>query len=43
MKNKIELQWVQVLSEGWAHPLTGFMREDEYLQTLHFGCLRKNG
>ena len=32
-----------MLSEGWAHPLTGFMREDEYLQTLHFGFIRKNG
>lgn len=29
---KIDLQWVQVLSEGWASPLRGFMREREYLQ-----------
>lgn len=29
---EVELQWVQVLSEGWAYPLKGFMREDEYLQ-----------
>lgn len=35
----VELQWLQVLSEGWAHPLTGFMREKEYLQTLHFNCI----
>ncbi|XP_030372432.1 bifunctional 3'-phosphoadenosine 5'-phosphosulfate synthase isoform X2 [Scaptodrosophila lebanonensis] len=35
----VELQWVQVLSEGWAYPLRGFMREDEYLQTLHFNTL----
>lgn len=28
----VDLQWVQVLAEGWATPLTGFMREDEYLQ-----------
>lgn len=28
-----------MLSEGWAHPLTGFMREKEYLQTLHFNCI----
>ena len=28
----VELQWVQILSEGWAFPLKGFMREDEYLQ-----------
>lgn len=31
--------FLQVLSEGWAHPLTGFMREEEYLHSLHFSCL----
>lgn len=36
----VEQQWLQVLSEGWAYPLRGFMREDEYLQTLHFNCIR---
>lgn len=36
---KYDLQWLQVLSEGWATPLTGFMREDQYLQCLHFGAL----
>lgn len=36
---QVELQWVQVLSEGWAYPLKGFMREDEYLQTLHFNSI----
>ena len=35
----IDLQWVQVLAEGWATPLKGFMREREYLQCMHFGCL----
>ena len=30
--NEIDLQWVQVLSEGWASPLQGFMTESEYLQ-----------
>lgn len=29
----------QVLSEGWATPLPGFMRERQYLQALHFGQL----
>lgn len=29
---KLDLQWVQVLSEGWASPLNGFMRENEFLQ-----------
>lgn len=36
----IDLQWLHVLSEGWASPLRGFMREDEYLQTLHFNAIR---
>lgn len=36
--SKLDLQWVQVLSEGWATPLRGFMREDEYLQV----CLQFN-
>ncbi|XP_053804812.1 bifunctional 3'-phosphoadenosine 5'-phosphosulfate synthase 2 [Vidua chalybeata] len=40
---KLDLQWVQVLGEGWATPLTGFMREAEYLQVLHFGTLRNDG
>nr|CAI5836236.1 unnamed protein product [Callosobruchus analis] len=40
---EIDLQWVQVLSEGWAYPLKGFMREDQYLQSLHFDCLVTEG
>uniref|UniRef100_A0AAX7UP80 Uncharacterized protein n=1 Tax=Astatotilapia calliptera TaxID=8154 RepID=A0AAX7UP80_ASTCA len=36
---KLDLQWVQVLAEGWASPLKGFMREREFLQTMHFGNL----
>ncbi|XP_053063848.1 bifunctional 3'-phosphoadenosine 5'-phosphosulfate synthase 2 isoform X2 [Acinonyx jubatus] len=36
---KLDLQWVQVLSEGWATPLKGFMREKEYLQAVHFDTL----
>ncbi|KAL9389941.1 hypothetical protein Peur_018546 [Populus x canadensis] len=41
---KIDIQWVHVLSEGWASPLRGFMRESEFLQTLHFNSLRlENG
>ncbi|KAG7013521.1 ATP sulfurylase 1, chloroplastic [Cucurbita argyrosperma subsp. argyrosperma] len=38
--SRIDLQWVHVLSEGWASPLSGFMRESEFLQTLHFNSLR---
>lgn len=37
---KIDLQWVHVLSEGWASPLHGFMKQSEFLQTLHFNSLR---
>ena len=33
----------QVLGEGWATPLTGFMREREYLQCQHFSCLLDSG
>nr|XP_043631963.1 ATP sulfurylase 2 [Erigeron canadensis] len=41
---KIDLEWVHVISEGWASPLKGFMRENEYLQSLHFNSLRiENG
>jgi len=40
---KLDLQWLQVLSEGWATPLKGFMREREFLQCQHFGCLLDNG
>lgn len=30
----LDLQWIQVMSEGWATPLKGFMREKEYLQVF---------
>ncbi|XP_072279859.1 bifunctional 3'-phosphoadenosine 5'-phosphosulfate synthase 2 isoform X2 [Pyxicephalus adspersus] len=40
---KLDLQWVQILSEGWATPLKGFMREREYLQVLHFNTLLDGG
>ncbi|KAK4873378.1 hypothetical protein RN001_015407 [Aquatica leii] len=36
---QIDLEWVQVLSEGWASPLKGFMREDQYLQSQHFNVI----
>ncbi|KAK1311054.1 hypothetical protein QJS10_CPA08g00267 [Acorus calamus] len=38
--SRIDVEWVHVLSEGWASPLSGFMRETEFLQTLHFNSLR---
>ncbi|KAJ6931502.1 ATP sulfurylase 2-like [Populus alba x Populus x berolinensis] len=37
---RIDVEWVHVISEGWASPLKGFMRENEYLQSLHFNSLR---
>jgi len=37
--SELDLQWVQVLSEGWAMPLKGFMREKQFLQSQHFNCL----
>uniref|UniRef100_A0A914PU51 Adenylyl-sulfate kinase n=1 Tax=Panagrolaimus davidi TaxID=227884 RepID=A0A914PU51_9BILA len=33
----VDMQWLQVLAEGWATPLYGFMRERQYLQCLHYG------
>lgn len=39
----VDLQWVQVLAEGWATPLRGFMREDQYLQCQHFKIIEQNG
>ena len=32
-----------MLSEGWASPLTGFMREKELLQCMHFATLLDDG
>ncbi|XP_023341749.1 bifunctional 3'-phosphoadenosine 5'-phosphosulfate synthase isoform X2 [Eurytemora carolleeae] len=39
----LDLQWVQVLGEGWATPLSGFMKEREFLQCQHFNCLLDHG
>lgn len=38
--NTVDMQWVQVLAEGWASPLNGFMKERQYLQALHFNCFQ---
>ncbi|KAK1164600.1 bifunctional 3'-phosphoadenosine 5'-phosphosulfate synthase 2-like [Acipenser oxyrinchus oxyrinchus] len=40
---QLDMQWMQVLAEGWATPLKGFMREREFLQVLHFGTLLDGG
>ncbi|KAF0711785.1 Aste57867_5043 [Aphanomyces stellatus] len=34
-----DLHWLQVIGEGWASPLQGFMREGAYLQCLHFSSV----
>jgi len=41
--NKLDLQWLQVLGEGWATPMSGFMRERQFLQSQHFNCLLDQG
>lgn len=38
--SRIDLEWAHIVSEGWASPLRGFMRQAEFLQTLHFNFLR---
>ena len=34
--DKLSTQWLQVLAEGWAAPLTGFMSEQQFMEALHF-------
>ncbi|CAH0521951.1 unnamed protein product [Peronospora belbahrii] len=34
-----DIHWLQVIGEGWAAPLRGFMREGVYLQSLHFSSV----
>jgi len=36
----IEINWLQVISEGWAAPLKGFLREGPLMQVLHFNSLQ---
>lgn len=38
-----ELDWVHVLAEGWATPLTGFMTETQFLQSIHYEHLLIDG
>jgi len=37
--DKVSCQWLQTLAEGWASPLKGFMREREFLQSIHFNAI----
>ena len=35
----LDVNWLQVVAEGWAAPLKGFMREGTLVQTLHFNSM----
>ena len=35
----VDLNWLQVIGEGWAAPLKGFMREGTLLETIHFNSI----
>lgn len=35
----IDVNWLQVIGEGWAAPLKGFMREGVLVQALHFNSM----
>ena len=35
----VDLNWLQVIGEGWASPLKGFMREGTLLEVLHFNSI----
>ena len=35
----IDVNWLQVIGEGWAAPLQGFMREGTLVQALHFNSM----
>ena len=37
--NNIDLNWLQVIAEGWASPLKGFMRQGTLLETIHFNSI----
>merc|ERR1712088_690552 len=41
--SKVDTQWLQVLSEGWAYPLKGFMKEDDFLTCQHFNTVTREG
>jgi len=38
-----EYEWTQVLAEGWASPLDGFMTEEQYLTCTHYEHLIVDG
>jgi len=38
-----EFEWIHVLAEGWASPLDGFMNEQQFLQSTHYGHIIVDG
>jgi len=38
--NEVDYQWLHVMADGWASPLSGFMSEAQFLQSLHFNSLQ---
>ncbi|KAH9294413.1 hypothetical protein KI387_040381, partial [Taxus chinensis] len=38
--SRLDLELFHVVSKGWATPHKGFMRQTEFLQTLHFNWLK---
>lgn len=41
--DEVSMQWLQVLAEGWAWPLKGFMTEKQFLECIHFNTLTVDG
>eukprot|EP01044_Picomonas_judraskeda_P044804 COSAG03_NODE_24233_length_274_cov_0.502857_1_plen_60_part_10 len=39
LRESKHVHWLQVLGEGWAAPLRGFMREGVLLEPLHFNSV----
>ena len=39
---KLDMEWLQVIEEGWCDPLKGFMKEKDYLSCLHFSHIKRN-
>jgi len=37
--DRVTMEWLQVIGEGWASPINGFMTEKEYMACLHFNTI----
>jgi 3'-phosphoadenosine 5'-phosphosulfate synthase len=38
----LDMEWLQVIEEGWCSPLKGFMKENDYLSCLHFSMISRD-